>query len=135
MMKKTIYGLVILIGILTISTNFMMDESNVDFKNAKASGTACRWISESGYGMGPHYVTEPTDYNQSQFNLLMCNSANSGDKKDGYLIYNEDATAYTGMLKVKTCRPDGTVVCSAKYYFADIENGLALCEVGIEKAT
>ena len=56
-MKKILYGIVLLLGIGFISTNFIIDTNTVDHKIVKAGGTACKWISDTGYGTGPIYYS------------------------------------------------------------------------------
>lgn len=113
MMKKVIYGFTILLGIVLISTNFIInDTSNIDHKTVKAGGTACKWISESGYGVGPYYVNDVaianvnestgrlTDFSVDSkdkiFSLFKCDNSNTGITMDGSLIYNADKTLFTG---------------------------------------
>lgn len=103
MMKKVIYGFTILLGIGLISTNFIInDTSNIDHKTVKAGGTACKWISESGYGVGPYYVIDTTcnetgtscgnatDTTLNDYiELIPCNnSSDVGKTKDGNKLYN-----------------------------------------------
>lgn len=107
-MKKVIYGMIVLVGGLLIASNFIVDSSKIDHKKVSASGTACRWISESGYGYGPHYVVESgvtinssgttATVSTSNLNLFSCSAENAGTKKDGSLLYNDTGVEYTGYL-------------------------------------
>lgn len=110
-MKKILYGIIVLLGIGFISTNFIVDTNNVDHKTVKAGGTACRWVSESGYGVGPHYVKSTTcnssgtcdssDTNilDNFIDLLPCSVSNSDDTKDGKKLYNSDNSLFTGYIR------------------------------------
>lgn len=128
-MKKVVYGIVILIGLLCISTNFIINEKNIDFKKTSASGTACKWISESGYGMGPYYVTgvatDATKYLKG-LQLLTCNSSNAGTVKDANKLYNQDGSLYSGSFKIYTVI-DGYADHSRRYHAYEISNGLVTC--------
>lgn len=116
-MKKIIYGLIVLIGGVLIASNFVVDSTKLDHKTVSASGTACKWISESGYGIGPMYIeegktnissinskgyiylygTSDTKYTENIFNLFPCTSSNSSiDEKDGNLLYNADGSLFNG---------------------------------------
>lgn len=133
MMKKVIYGFTILLGIGLISTNFIInDTSNIDHKTVKAGGTACKWISESGYGYGPIYIKDSckstvTDtkisvsYDMNTFNMFECNNSTSGSKMDGNLIYNSDKTLYDGYFRFYRIFHTGSDTTYSIY--VKVENG------------
>ena len=123
-MKKVIYGVLVLLGICLVSTNFILDNKKIDYKQASASGTACKWISESGYGVGPYYLEgisytgtglEYTRYykysngswNEKyvEFSVLPCDSTSAQITRDGYRIYEIDGsqvTATNGLIFYNT---------------------------------
>lgn len=119
-MKKIIYGLLILVGGLVIASNFMVDTSKLDHKLASASGTACRWVSESGYGVGPHQINDDAEVTCTTnagaescsvknnknlgtvIDIIPCGSNNVNDQKNGYNIYrikNNEYIGYTGYIQ------------------------------------
>ena len=124
-MKKIIYGLLILVGGLVIASNFMVDTSKLDHKLASASGTACRWVSESGYGVGPHQINSAGEATCSDdgkrcdsgrtnvlgkyIDIIPCNSNNSSDQKNGNYIYTSENTPYTGYIRFVVRYQDSAV--------------------------
>lgn len=116
-MKKIIYGLLMIVGGLLITSNFMVNSSEIDHKMVSASGTTCKWISESGYGLGPRYVI-PTKIDNLKFSydssnsrvrmaslpayatfyLLPCSTVNSGVSKDGFKIYDSSGNPYNNEI-------------------------------------
>lgn len=111
-MKKIIYISITLLGIFLIGTNFITDSSKLDHKTVKASGTACKWISESGYGVGPYYVNKAwyTSYDVDDITsyistptieLLPCNINNANDEKLGDLFYTSTGELFNGYIAKK----------------------------------
>lgn len=152
-MKKVIYGLLIIVGGLLIASNFMLDSSKIDHKIVNASGTTCKWISESGYGLGPHYVI-PSKINSTDFyydssnsririsilpiasfEILPCSpSVNYGVSKDGFKIYDSLGNLYNNEIKEKDSDNNNKYVflyytevaalsTETHYYWMNIENG------------
>lgn len=116
-MKKIIYGILVLIGGVLIASNFNLDTNKLDHKKVSASGVGCRWISESGYGVGPYYFTndnisgtpaigassikllsKDSVVTDGLFKVLSCNSSISGQTKNGNLIYTSTGDPYTGYI-------------------------------------
>ena len=128
-MKKILFIGLILIGIISIGSNFLVDTSKLDHEVVNASGTACKWISESGYGAGPYYVkpnatahhhthtwsTGDIDYvtvrgDYGLMSILPCNSSNEGSQKDGNKIYDESGNLYSSPAIEKGGISSGEVV-------------------------
>lgn len=106
-MKKIVYAVTVLLGIITISSNFLLDTNLIERKTVKAGGTACRWINESGYGVGPVYydstsASGPRGRSKlvSGVKLFECNTSNvSVNKKyDGQKIYDNSGDLLTATI-------------------------------------
>ena len=115
-MKKIIYGLIVLLGIGFISTNFIVDTSTVDHKTVKAGGTACKWISDTGYyGLAPVYYIAPDktwwSYADGHYraetyaniltrhvSVVECSSNNDGEQLQYGVIYDENLNPLSSIL-------------------------------------
>lgn len=98
-MKKILYGIIVLLGIGFISTNFIIDTNTVDHKTVKAGGTACKWISDTGYGTGPiYYSCDNTTENflYECVSIFKCDSSLEGEVLKSGVIYNDDRTLLNG---------------------------------------
>lgn len=103
-MKKILYGIVLLLGIGFISTNFIVDTSTVDHKTVKAGGTACKWISDTGYGTGPiYYSCDNTTENflYECVSIFKCDSSLEGEVLKSGVIYNDDRTLLNGKIRTR----------------------------------
>ena len=116
-MKKILYGILILIGGSVIASNFMVDNSKLDHKRVSASGTICKWISESGYGVGPYYTNSNVtgtcassgtncsidgDLNLGNFiDIVPCNTSIVLQTIDGNKLYASinDDDFFTGYIR------------------------------------
>ena len=115
-MKKIIYGLIVLLGIGFISTNFIVDTSTLDHKTVKAGGTACKWISDTGYyGLAPVYYIAPdktwwsyadghyraetyANILTNHLTVVPCSSNNSGNQLSYGIIYDKNLNPLSSIL-------------------------------------
>ena len=148
-MKKVIYGILILIGVAAITSNFMVDSSKLDHKKVSASGTACRWISNTGYGVGPIYydetkansLTAGRDYYtalekfERSISLVDCDDSVQGVKLSGGIVYDSNNTplakTISVTLKNKTTSMEfstGKVSYLKEYRYYTLDENLNLTE-------
>lgn len=117
-MKKSLYGIIVLLGIGFISTNFIVDTSTVDHKTVKAGGTACKWISDTGYGTGPIYYSCQATTTKGFYecvSIIVCNTSIEGEVLKSGAVYNENRTLLNGTVETSH-QPNNN---SAKYTFTD----------------
>lgn len=113
-MKKIVYGITILLGILAIGSNFLVDNSLIDHKTVKAGGTSCRWISDTGYGVGPIYRnTSISSETWAQFSIMKCNTSTVDSQKKFGIVY----ASATGDTKYNTT--NGVEVGGDYYKFVE----------------
>lgn len=131
-MKKIIYGIVILICLFVVSTNFIEDGDSIDFNQASASGTACRWISDKGYGSGPIYFDNDSIVTDSVFaasilrsglKLMSCDTFNVGYQYDSGKIYssNNSDSLLTSRIEINAT---WAVNCPSSSYYIQVTNGV-----------
>lgn len=128
-MKKILYGIIVLLGIGFISTNFIVDTSTVDHRTVKAGGTACKWISDTGYGTAPIYFkcTPISGYKYDIYDEILseclsfikCDSHNDGQILKNGIVYDTDMTPLNGDKRMDRQANDN----SEKYTF---QNGIVI---------
>ena len=128
-MKKFLYGIIVLLGIGFISTNFIVDTNTVDHKIVKAGGTACKWISDTGYGTGPIYFNcAPLsgyiydiydEFLNECLSFIKCDSHNEGQALKNGIVYDKNMTPLNGDKRMNR-QANGN---SEKYTF---QNGIVI---------
>lgn len=135
-MKKILYGIVLLLGIGFISTNFIVDTSTVDHKTVKAGGTACKWISDTGYGTGPiYYSCDNTTENflYECVSLFKCDSSLEGEVLKSGVIYNDDRTLLNGKIRTRKQANNNTDNYTFENGIVTQHQALGVGTSGIEK--
>ena len=117
-MKKVIYSLIVLIGIAAIASNFIINRDKLDHKQVSASGTACRWISDTGYGTGPIYYSCTDTTEDSMFecvSIFKCDTSIEGEVLQSGVVYDSNRKLLNGIKRTDKVANGNT----ANYTFSD----------------
>lgn len=137
-MKKILYGIIVLLGIGFISTNFIVGTDKLDHKVAKAGGTACKWISDKGSGIAPIFYSEPDsswwkyeDGHSKQatyanlftmhLKAVDCSSSNEGQELSAGIVYDQDLNPLTGVILSSGLKALST--STTRNYFVKLKEG------------